>query len=246
MSTPSSFSLATFASFFWIALTTSAFAEGESHLPPNHMSPMVVDFSSVPDEASVRPVANNGDPHHVHARLLTDKTSDRCDSMRLGIHLELDDGWHTYWKSPGDIGRPTLIDWSITDENGAVIEELEPSEHQYPVPTQFDQSGMISYGYDEQVLLISTLEIPADFDFMNIIVQAKVEWLVCKESCIPGDATVRLPLSIGNSSTPSDYALFNHVETHPHQSSRRKDFAIESTLSVDAVLPESTLPMCSK
>ena len=62
---------------------------------------MDVDFTNLPKESSVRPIASNGEPHHVQATLFTDKSTIAAgETLRLGIHLEQDEGWHTYWKSP--------------------------------------------------------------------------------------------------------------------------------------------------
>ena len=63
-------------------------------------------------EGSVsRPTMSNGIPHHVEVRLISDhQTVAAGTAIQLGIWLEQDEEWHTYWKSPGSIGKPTLID----------------------------------------------------------------------------------------------------------------------------------------
>jgi thiol:disulfide interchange protein DsbD len=31
----------------------------------------------------------------------------------LAIHIQLDDGWHTYWRNPGDAGMRPQIRWQL-------------------------------------------------------------------------------------------------------------------------------------
>ena len=75
-----------------------------------------------------------------------------------------------------------------------------------PIP-KFDQSGIVSYGYEDSVFLISTVTLPDSLDSDTLFVKADVEWLVCKESCIPGSTSVTLPLDIG-AAAPSSSCTF--------------------------------------
>ena len=91
-------------------LLGNAYAAGLSLPPPGWEGPPQVSFESLPDSASKRPENQPGKPHQVHARLIFDRdTVEPGQSMRVGLHLEQDENWHTYWKSPGDIGLPTSI-----------------------------------------------------------------------------------------------------------------------------------------
>ena len=76
-------------------------------------------------------------------------------TFRLGIHLEQDPEWHTYWKSPGVVGKPTVINWKLP-------EGVTASPYQYPAPAYFEQSGLVSIGYEDEVLLFSDVTIPKD------------------------------------------------------------------------------------
>ena len=229
---------------FFIPFTTVAHAEGDVFSPPNQTTLSDFDTYTLPKGSVSRPTMGNGLPHHVEVRLIADhQTVEPGLEVQLGIWLEQDDEWHTYWKSPGTIGKPTLIDWSLEIGEGDTVEELDVAvgEHEYPIPTKFDQSGIVSYGYEDSVLLVSTVTLPKSLDSDRLFINADVEWLVCKESCIPGSTSVRLPIDIGKA-TPSTHApLFSKVkEQHPSHPLDIKEFAIERVTSVDVIVPDST------
>ena len=114
-----------------------------------------VDFSTVPASASVRPDNLNGAPHQAYAQLLADRTVVKSgEPFKLGVRLVPDDNWHSYWKSPGDVGMPLEITWSLPD--GTKTTTIE-----FPVPQRFDSSGIISYGYDGPVMLFTEVTLPA-------------------------------------------------------------------------------------
>ena len=232
----------TFALF--LAFATVAQAGGDVFPPPNYSSLSDFDTTNLPEGSVSRPTMSNGIPHHVEVRLLSDhQTVAAGENIQLGIWLEQDEEWHTYWKSPGSIGKPTLIDWRLEIGKGNTAEELNVavSDHQYPIPTKFDQSGIVSYGYEDSVLLVSTVTLPESLNSDTLFVKADVEWLVCKESCIPGNTSVTLPLAIGEKSLSVHASLFDKVkEQHPSHPLDIKEFAVESVSSVDNIIPDST------
>ena len=34
-------------------------------------------------------------------------------SINIGLKVSMDDGWHTYWKNPGDSGGPIELNWDL-------------------------------------------------------------------------------------------------------------------------------------
>ena len=215
--------------FAWSPLAQAG--DGASAPPP---PPPAVDFSELPESASQRKNGLDGKPHPVLARLLVDKTALAPGSKaRIGLHLTQDEGWHTYWKSPGDIGQPTEIIW--TAPQGISI-----SAHEYPIPQRFDQSEQVSFGYESEVLLISEIEIPAGTEPGVHTIEADANWLVCKSSCIKGDAQVSLPVSVvaeAAEAEPSEYApLFDHYQAqHPEDVLAIKELGWDFSLSVAPV-----------
>ncbi len=236
----------TIAFFCTLLFTPSpAFADGDVFPPPTESIVLTLDTTTLPKSAISRPTMSNGIPHHVEVRLLSDHTSVTPNTdLQLGIWLEQDEEWHTYWKSPGSIGKPTLIDWRLElgDGDQAVEIDAPVSDHTYPIPTKFDQSGIVSYGYEDSVFLTAAVTLPETLDSDVLYVHADVEWLVCKESCIPGNTSVSLPLNISDTATLSPHAtLFQEVKKqHPVDPLTVTDFAIETVNSVDHIRPDST------
>ncbi len=233
-----------------LSLVPNAEANGNVYPPPQTHTLSALDISQLPTSAISRPTLSNGVPHHVEVRLFSDHQQVHAgDTIQLGIWLEQDEEWHTYWKSPGSIGKPTVIDWSLELGAGNTAEELDVSvsDHQYPIPSKFDQSGIISYGYEDSVMLTSSVTLPETLDSDLLYIKAKVEWLVCKESCIPGETSVSLPLNIGDSTLSVHAPLFEEVKKqHPQNALDITAFAIESVHSVDVIVPDSTFSYAIK
>jgi thiol:disulfide interchange protein/DsbC/DsbD-like thiol-disulfide interchange protein len=195
-----------------------------------------IDASEAPPSAARRGPDNGGKPHPVLARLLAETTTvTPGGTLTLGIHLAQDEGWHTYWRAPGDVGQPTEAVWTVPA--GVVVDPLA-----FPVPERFEQDGQVSYGYDREVLLTAAAHVPADARPGPLPVSVKLNWLVCKTSCIPGEATLERTFQVA--ATPPapgpNQAAFAHQATHlPTRLADVKGFTVASMVSVSAIRPES-------
>lgn len=176
--------------------------------------PPAVDVQALPDTARVRPPMPQDERHPVEARLLVgDATAAPGEVVRIGVHLAHDPSWHTYWRDPGDIGLPTVIDWSLPPGS-------EQAPRVWPVPQRFEYEGIVSYGYDREVLHAFDVRLPENLTPGKVPIEAKVSWLACKEACIPGEGTVRTELVIAGERSPGVHAeVFDHWRTRwpqPH------------------------------
>jgi len=101
-----------------------------------------------------------------------------------GIEFELQDGWKTYWRSPGDSGVPPRIDFTRSEN----VESVTPL---FPAPMKFpDGAGGISYGYKKHVVL--PLRIVAKSADKPVLLRATINYAVCERLCLPVDATLEL------------------------------------------------------
>jgi DsbC/DsbD-like thiol-disulfide interchange protein len=127
----------------------------------------------------------------VEARLVAEVESIKPGTQFcVAVWLRMEEGWHTYWKNPGDSGLPTSIEWDLPE--GFVAGDI-----QWPYPHRFETSGLISFGYEGQVLLLIHLKAPVALKSgMLVRLSAGVDWLACKEECVPGhaDLSVELPV----------------------------------------------------
>ncbi|MEM7190167.1 MAG: protein-disulfide reductase DsbD domain-containing protein [Pseudomonadota bacterium] len=123
--------------------------------------------------ASAQSIVSSGQSF-VQGRLLPGAQLD--DGARLaGLRLSMADGWKTYWRSPGDAGIPPNFDWSDS-QNVAAVEVM------WPRPGVFESFGMMTIGYETQVVLPLRIT-PADpAAAMHVALTAELG--VCKEICV--------------------------------------------------------------
>ncbi|MCO4755779.1 MAG: thioredoxin family protein, partial [Bacteriovoracaceae bacterium] len=114
----------------------------------------------------------------------------------IGVSLENDEKWHTYWKNPGDAGLAIKLKFS--NESG----DLNLDELEWPVPKMFVEPGdILTFGYDGLYHLF--YKAPKD-KIANSTITIKGKWLVCKDICIPGDGETTLKVdSKGSGQTNS-------------------------------------------
>jgi DsbC/DsbD-like thiol-disulfide interchange protein len=105
----------------------------------------------------------------------------------LGLSLQHEPHWHTYWKNPGDSGLPTTLSWDLPDG-------VHAGEIQWPTPKRLPYGPLLNYGYDDRLLLPVSLTIPENFP-SALDVKLRDTWLVCGEICIPesGEFSLHLP-----------------------------------------------------
>jgi thiol:disulfide interchange protein DsbD len=128
---------------------------------------------------------------HVNVGLATEvKSIQPGQSFSVGLFFELEKGWHTYWLNPGDSGLPVAISWKLPPG-------FSYGDIQWPYPFRFGTDSVVSFGYEEEVLLITDIKAASDANIGETIkIEAEVEWLVCKEECVPGQAILSLSLPV--------------------------------------------------
>jgi len=118
----------------------------------------------------------------------------------VGVKLIMDKGWDTYWVNPGDSGFATQVKWNLP-------EGFKAGPLLWPYPEKFEIDSLVAFGYTDTVLLMTEIippnNLPAD---QKISIQAEVNWLACKESCVPGQASLQLALPVTDNIPPIDGA----------------------------------------
>ena len=141
----------------------------------------------------------NADDHPVQANFLADVDAVvPGQPFRLGVELTMEEKWHTYWLFSGDAGLPIEVEWQLPA--GVMAGPL-----QWPLPNKFEEQGeLVVYGYADEVLLMAEATTPqalAAGDTLHF--GAEVSWLVCRELCIPGGASLALALPVASVGKPS-------------------------------------------
>ncbi len=150
-------------------------------------------------------------------------------TTQVGLHFLLDPGWHVYWVNAGDSGEPPSVHWSLPPG-------ISVGPMQYPAPRRLPLGPLMDYGYENEVLLPMTLRADAGLPAPSAApLPAKVNWLVCREVCIPGKAQLLLPMQISTTQPPADparQALFQRFQARlprPLPGSARAVFAATPT-----------------
>src|ERR1700754_662481 len=140
---------------------------------------------------------------HSAVRLLA---GSRSGAVLLGgIAIQLQPGWHTYWRTPGDSGVPPRIDFSKS-------ENIEAVTILWPAPTKFaDGAGGVSLGYQKQVVLPLRI-VPKNAD-KPVTLRADINYAVCEKLCIPVEANAEL--SFNSVASTEDSALYAALDTVP-------------------------------
>lgn len=116
----------------------------------------------------------------------------------LALRIGHDRHWHTYWRNPGDSGLPTRINWQLP-------EGFSAGDIHWPFPQRLPFGPLINFGYEGQAWLLSPIQVPADADPGTAVqLQAEVSYLVCKEECIPGSASLAIELPVRDAGTAVD------------------------------------------
>ena len=126
----------------------------------------------------------------VKLRLISaSETAGESGVLSLGLEMQLQEGWKTYWRTPGDAGLPTQIFVDPIAMTGT------KAQLHYPTPDRFSLFGLDTFGYGRRVILPIDMHLGAAFQAQNI--QLTVEALVCSDICVPVQGPLSLSLETG-------------------------------------------------
>ena len=158
----------------------------------------------------------------------------------VGLHFTLEKGWHVYWVNAGDSGEPPSIKWTLPAG-------VTAAAMQFPAPRRLPLGPLMDFGYEDEVLFPITLSAASSLQAPSTAeLSAHVNWLVCREVCIPGKADLALPLQVTAQKGPPTLAgrrfsitsaVFCRSRCHPRPrpSSGRLPMALR--LPLPATLP---------
>lgn len=108
----------------------------------------------------------------------------------VGLWLEHDPGYHTYWRFPGIVGVPTQMKWHLP--RGWKAGELI-----YPEPERTLMFKIKAQGFDRDVMLRTEITPPANLKVgESITLTGTASWMACGNTCHPGSMDLSLPLPV--------------------------------------------------
>ena len=157
---------------------------------------------------------------HVRAKIIAENTSLTPQAeIRLAVVLEHADGWHTYWRMPGDAGLVT--EFTFTKPSN-----IKVTPPRFPLPERIRTGELIGFGYEGTTAFPFTVEVPRQVRFGDrVTISVKVDYLACANVCVPGtaNASIRLPLAVVGKPSGDEAAI------------KEAESLIPETIATDAV-----------
>ncbi|MFA6279833.1 MAG: protein-disulfide reductase DsbD domain-containing protein [Bdellovibrionales bacterium] len=146
-----------------------------------------------------------------------DDLSSNNKEITLGLEIQLDEGWHIYWRSAGEAGTPPAI---TTDGS----ENIESLTILYPAPRRLTLMGMETIGYNGHVTL--PLRILKKEAAKEMALQASLDILTCSTLCVPrhfdlaltpaspkGEEKALIKAATGSLPTTQDTSALSNLKT---------------------------------
>jgi DsbC/DsbD-like thiol-disulfide interchange protein len=156
----------------------------KSHLPV--LLPLLLTVTAV--------MAQN--PPQTTVSLISDQSAVAPGSqVWVGVHFQLEPGWHISWMNPGDAGQPPNVQWVLPAgwASGAI---------EWPAPVRLSNPAGVDYGYNGEAILLTKVKVPATARPGSADLNADLRWLVCKEMCVPQKGQAKLTLHVAPKAAP--------------------------------------------
>lgn len=133
---------------------------------------------------------HSAENNHASVRLRADASPQGENRVLLDVKLE--EGWKTYWRSPGDGGVAPTITWQ---------DPVKSAHWFWPVPQRFDVSGITTQGYHNQVSIPMTLEGKMPAKIAGVLTLS-----TCKDVCLLTDFPFEITPNNSDATFAHDYA----------------------------------------
>ena len=111
--------------------------------------------------------------------------------FHIALSTVLNDGWHTYWRNPGDSGEP--VEFGIKAPGTVSAGEII-----WPLPRPVLTGPIVNYGFEGEPLFpvpVTVSNAAKPGDVLNF--SGKAYYLVCREICIPESFDYALNVAVG-------------------------------------------------
>ncbi len=140
------------------------------------------------------------DTTYTNVTIATDKEAvSTQDDLTVLVTLTHQEGWHSYWKNPGESGLATRIKWELPAG-------FQAGNINWPMPQAIQFGNLINFGFKDPVNLMIPIQINTSVKEGEYLLKGKISWLVCKESCIPESTSVSIPIKVASTTQLSQQA----------------------------------------
>lgn len=156
---------------------------------------------------------------HARTRLVMAGSVD-AETRRAGIEIRLDDGFKTYWRTPGSSGVPPTFDFSQS-------RNLKAAKVLFPTPLYFPDGVDKAIGYKHEVIL--PVRVQPQNPAMPVELVLKMDYAVCDKLCVPVQASVTLTVAAKG---PVDQAIAAQLAAFETRVPKRIEIGAPGPLAV--------------
>jgi DsbC/DsbD-like thiol-disulfide interchange protein len=116
----------------------------------------------------------------------------------IGLHIVREDGWHTYWKHPGDVGIVPSIKWELPAgySTGKII---------FQPPQRVSMFDIRANGHTGETLFLIPFSIPPLTSVKELEIKGVCSWMACSYTCMPASTPLSLKLPVVSKFVPDFY-----------------------------------------
>lgn len=153
-------------------------------------------------------------------------------AFEVGVRFQLTDGWHIYWKNPGDGGQAPSATWTLPE--GFSAGELE-----FPAPKRHVAPGpFVTNIHEGQPMLTSTITPPDSVASESVTLQANIRYLICSKTCLIRKAELKLVLPVANPNAAVEPANEEFFKRARRQQPGRKSKYLSIQASTHPRMPQ--------
>ncbi len=137
--------------------------------------------------------------HHTTATLFSAVAGvDKLTSVPVGVAVMMEDGWKTYWRTPGEAGLAPVFDWGGSTN-------VKEARVQWPAPTRFTAFDIDNFGYDGRIIF--PIDVTPEQSGKPIALNLRLDLLICNKICVPESHTLSLAIPAGEAKVTPEQDL---------------------------------------
>ena len=192
---------------------------------PAALAIFVAGLVAAPSAAWAAATAWVGAPR-AEARLITGVDGARPgEVIPAGLQFRLGEGWHAYWRTPGDAGIAPRIDWSASTN-------VEAVHIDWPAPQRLDIPGLQNAVYSGAFILPLSV-MRRDPTAAAQLVLA-VDYAICGKICVPAHADLSVAVPAGDGAPSAEAPALADARAMVPGGASQAGFVVDTTSTADA------------
>lgn len=112
--------------------------------------------------------------------------------LEVILKFNIADGWHIFSDNPGEIALPTTVNWTMP-------QNYKLKKYRWSLGEDFVTDDIVQNGFQNNAYYMAKIRPNRKLINGQAAFEAEVNWLACKEECIPGSAVLAFELPISRS-----------------------------------------------